>query len=176
MTLEVRTFSLDLETRDDGDGRTLVGLAVPYDTEAKIGSYTETFKRGSFADADPAKVPLLAVHDHETLPIGRAMSFMDTDKGLTTELRVSRTKAGDDVLELIKDGALSGISVGFVPIEDRWDSLKTRVQRIKAKLVELSLTAFPAYADAQIVAVREEEFVREEPLVRPRLTIARLRI
>ena len=174
MTLEVRTFTLDLETREDG--RTLYGMAIPWDTPAQIGGFVETWKRGAFEGTDPARVPLLRVHDHESLPIGRAVSLTDTERGLETELRISKTQAGDEVLELIRDGALRGLSVGFKPIQDRWDNLKTRVERVKAKLVELSLTAFPAFEQAQIVAVREEEFVREEPLVRPRLTIARLRL
>jgi phage head maturation protease len=42
------------------------------------------------------------------------------------------------------------------------------VERVKAKLVELSLTAFPQYQDARILAVRHEELLRT-----PRLTIAR---
>ncbi|MDP9302536.1 MAG: HK97 family phage prohead protease [Actinomycetota bacterium] len=152
MTLEIRTFALELEEREDG--RTLTGLAVPYDTEAKIGNYIETFRRGAFADTDPAQVPLMAVHDRETLPIGRALRFTEDDAGLQAELRVSKTAAGDDVLELIRDGAATGLSVGFVPVEDSWNTDRTRVERIRAKLVELSVTAFPAYREAKILAIR----------------------
>jgi uncharacterized protein len=151
--IEVRTFSLALEEREDG--RTLTGLAVPYDTPTKIGNYEETFRRGAFADADPDQVPLLAQHDREQLPIGRATSLTERSDGLEVELRVSKTALGDDVLALVHDGAVTGISVGFVPVEDSWNELRTQVDRIKAKLVELSLTAFPAYDQAKILAVRE---------------------
>ena len=75
--------------------------------------------------------------------------------GLQTELRVSQTRAGDDVLELVRDGAATGLSVGFVAVEDRWNQTRTRVERIKARLVEMSITAFPAYEDARVLAVRE---------------------
>jgi uncharacterized protein len=169
MTIEIRTSPIALELREDG--RTLTGTVMPYNTEARIGSYTETFRPGAFADADPAQVPLLAVHDREQLPIGRALSLTDGPVGLGAELRVSQTRLGDEVLELVRDGAATGLSVGFTPIEDKWNATRSRVERIKARLVEISITAFPAYADARILAVRQEELLRT-----PRLTVARYRL
>jgi HK97 family phage prohead protease len=169
MTIEIRTSPIALELREDG--RTLTGTVMPYNTEARIGTYTETFRPGAFADADPTQVPLLAVHDHESLPIGRALTLTDGPTGLDAELRVSKTTLGDEVLELVRDGAATGLSVGFVPVTDRWNATRSSVERIKAKLVEISITAFPAYSDARILAVRSEELLRT-----PRLTVARYRI
>jgi len=166
--IETRTFQIELEMQERDDGRTLTGLAVPYGTEAKIGNYVETFAPGAFEGADPTQVPLMAVHDRESLPIGRALTLTDTPAGLEAELRVSKTKLGDDVLELVKDGAATGLSVGFVPVQDRWDAGHTRVERVKARLVELSITAFPAYDSARVLAVRSEDRART-----PRLQIAR---
>jgi hypothetical protein len=111
------------------------------------------------------------VHDHASLPIGRALTLTDGPAGLDAELRGSKTAIGDEVLELVRDGAATGLSVGFVPVEDRWNATRSRVERIKARLVEISITAFPAYADARILAVRSEELLRT-----PRLTVARYRI
>jgi HK97 family phage prohead protease len=166
MTIEIRTSPIALELREDG--RTLTGTVMPYNTEARIGGYTETFRPGAFSDADPTQVPLLAVHDHESLPIGRALSLTDGPTGLDAELRVSKTTLGDEVLELVRDGAATGLSVGFVPVDDRWNATRSKVERLRAKLVEISITAFPAYADARIMAVRSEELLRT-----PRLTVAR---
>jgi phage head maturation protease len=59
--------------------------------------------------------------------------------------------------------------VGFLPLQDRWNTTKTAVERVKARLVELSITAFPAYEDARILAVRAEV----EPIRTPRLSVAR---
>jgi uncharacterized protein len=169
MSIEVRTSPIALELREDG--RTLSGTVMPYNVEARIGSFTETFRPGAFADADPTQIPLLAVHDHESLPIGRATSLTDGPVGLDAELRVSQTRLGDEVLELVRDGAATGLSVGFTPIEDAWNATRSRVERIKAKLVEISITAFPAYQDARILAVRSDEVLRT-----PRLTVARYRL
>jgi hypothetical protein len=169
MTIEIRTSPIALELREDG--RTLTGTVMPYNTEARIGSYTETFRPGAFQDADPSQVPLLAVHDREQLPIGRALTLTDGPTGLDAELRVSKTTLGDEVLELVRDGAATGLSVGFQPVEDAWNATRSRVERIKARLVEISITAFPAYNDARILAVRSEELLRT-----PRLTVARYRL
>jgi HK97 family phage prohead protease len=169
MTIEIRTSPIALELREDG--RTLAGRVMPYNVETRIGSYVEKFVPGAFADADPAQIPLLAVHDHESLPIGRALTLTDGPTGLDAELRVSETRLGDEVLTLVRDGAATGLSVGFVPQQDRWNSKRTMVERVKARLVEISITAFPAYADARIMAVRSEELLRT-----PLLTLARYRV
>jgi len=167
MNIERRVAPVQLEIREDG--RTLSGLAMPYGKPARIGKYMEKFLPGAFADAEPENVPLLAQHGREDLPIGRALSFTESPEGLRTELRISQTHAGDDVLELVKDGAATGLSVGFLPLQDRWNTTKTAVERVKARLVELSITAFPAYEDARILAVRAEV----EPIRTPRLSVAR---
>lgn len=172
MSIEVRTAALELELRDDGDGRTLHGVLVPYGREVRVGSYVESFAFGAFADTDPAAVPLLALHDHESLPVGRAMSLQETPAGLEGALRVSETRAGDEVLTLIRDRAVSGLSIGFTPIQDRWNASRSKVERIKARLREVSVTPFPVYAEAQIAAVRSEE----DPPRTPRLTVARYRL
>jgi uncharacterized protein len=164
MNIERRIAPVHLELR--ADGRTLVGTLVPYGQEARIGKYTEKFVYGAFADAEP--VPLLAVHNHENLPLGLTRSLTETPSGLEAELRVSQTTAGDEALTLVRDGALSGLSIGFLPITDKWNAMRTVVERIKAKLVEVSLTSFPAYESARIMALRADQ----EPVRTPRLTIA----
>ena len=167
--IETRTSPITLELREDG--RTLVGTVMPYNTPTKVGGYTETFVSGAFGDADPTQVPLLAVHDHESLPIGRALSLTDGPNGLDAELRVSETRLGDEALTLIRDGAATGLSVGFIPVVDRWDQARTMVERLKARLVEISITAFPAYRDARILAVRDDV-----PRRTLRLNVARYRV
>jgi HK97 family phage prohead protease len=169
--IERRTAPITLELR--ADGRTIAGTVVPYNVEARIGSYVERFLPGAFGDAEPAQIPFTALHDRESLPIGRALSLTDTPAGLEGELRVSETRLGDDALTLIRDGAATGLSVGFIPVEDRWNQAGTAVERIKAKLVEISLVAFPAYEDARILAVRGEREAARAEWRTHRLTLAR---
>ena len=151
----------DLEIR--GDGRTLFGLAVPYNVPTRISSrlegvFLETFRPGSFAQTireRGAKVRLHVLHDQTTrLPIGRATELREDPAGLVGEFRVSATVQGDEVLALVRDGALDGLSIGFRPIRDRWAKDRQSVERLEVALNEVSVVASPAYAGARIVGVR----------------------
>ena len=113
-----RTYTIhatpDLEIRTAGDGRMIRGICAPFNTPARIpsrdGEFTEQFRRGAFdrtiRERGPAKVKLLAEHQSRSLPIGRAVLLREDVGGLYGEFKVSKTRVGDDVLELIRDGAL----------------------------------------------------------------------
>jgi len=171
-SIQYRVVGARLQVRADGDGRTISGVVVPYGETAKVGGYTESFTSGAFAGTDPASIPLLAQHDRERLPIGVGTSFTDTATGFEGAFRVSNTQAGNDVLELIRDGAVSGLSVGFLPIPDgdRWSADRTRVERTRAQLVEVSVVAWPAYDGARIHDLRSAMHTPRTP----RLALARL--
>jgi hypothetical protein len=48
MTLEHRHYDANLEIRAEGDGRTIVGIAVPYDREQRINpGLVEVFRKAS---------------------------------------------------------------------------------------------------------------------------------
>jgi hypothetical protein len=157
-SIEIRTFTAALEVREDDDGhRTLEGTIVPFNTETRIGrNLVEVFHPGAFAGTDPASLPLLALHDREQLPIGRAVELRDEPARWFGAFRVSKTRLGDEVLELVRDGALTGLSVGFLPVPggDRWNRDRTRVERVRAQAHHVGVVAFPAYDDARIAAVR----------------------
>ncbi len=61
------------------------------------------------------------------------------------------------------------MSVGFQPVEDKWDKDRTKVVRIRAQLGEVSIVGVPAYRDAKVASVRADD----APAT-PRLTVARL--
>lgn len=155
-----RAYAPTLEVREDG--RTIVGVAVPFNSPTEIrdlgGSYREQFAAGAFArtiaERGPSRVKLLLQHDDRRLPIGRAVSLTETPQGLVAELAVSKTPDGDTALELVRDGTLDGLSVSFRSIrQTRKGDLVTRTE---VQLREISLTGFPAYDDARVSAVRSD--------------------
>jgi hypothetical protein len=157
MTIERRNYDATLEIRSEGDGRTIVGIAVPYDVEQRISpNVVEVFRKGVFRDVTRAANRVKLLFQHKTdAPIGRAIMLEERDGGLYGEFRISKTEAGDEALELIRDGVLSNLSVGFQPLKD--EKRAGVVNRIKAHLAEVSLVTFGAYGDAaNIVAVRQE--------------------
>lgn len=149
----------DLDTR--GDGRTVYGVAIPFDREAKVddglGPYVEVIRRGAFAKTlreQTRPFKLCVNHDKlRNLPIGRAEVLREDAGGLYGEFRVSQTQAGDDALTLIRDGVVDAFSCGMIPVKDR-ETKPGLVERTELKLTEVSVVAFPAYAEALIAGVR----------------------
>lgn len=154
-----REFTPDLEVRASGDGRTIAGIVVPFETPARVSdggpAYDEMFRMGAFAKTIAERgdrVKLLSQHMAGRNPLGRATMLREDVAGLYGEFKVSKTRDGDDALELVRDGALDSFSVGFAPVKHVKEG-KT-VVRTEVALREASLVTFPAYADARISAVR----------------------
>jgi HK97 family phage prohead protease len=158
-----RANQADLDIRD---GRTVVGIAMPFNREAVVSDdgqreYTESFVRGSFARTIAergSRIRFFYMHQRMSLPLGKATLLREDSAGLYGEFRVSATPSGDEALELIKDGTLDGLSVSFDPISGRseWSYDRTSVRRMEVKLMEVSAVWCPAYADAVITDVRSE--------------------
>lgn len=139
--MQVRAF--DAATRE------FTGIAVPWDEVTSIaGLWDEKFERGSIEDSDDAKV----FYGH-TEPIGRAVRAEDADAGWLFTGRISETTRGNDVYQLLADGALDSLSIRFDPIEYRVDENDV-VVITRAKVREVSVVPFPAYAGAKVSEVR----------------------
>lgn len=142
------------------EGRTLYGVAVPYNRTAVVndgaGSYKERFLPGAFERSIRErghKILLLANHDARSFPIGRAVDLAEQPDGLHASFEVADTRAGDDALALVRDGIVAGFSVGFRPIRSH-RTPDGVTERDEAALMEVSLTAFPSYEDATVAGVR----------------------
>ena len=157
--LETRNYDLDLEVRDTANERVICGICVPYNIEQRIhAGLTEVFIPGAFGAVTRAahRVKLLLGHDAKALPLGRAQLLREDANGLYGEFKISKGSRNDDVLELVVDGALNQLSVGFMPLKDRrrGDGV---IERVKAHLAEVSLVTFGAYGEAAaLTAVRDE--------------------
>jgi HK97 family phage prohead protease len=168
--MENRNYSVNLELRANSDGRTIFGIAVPYNIEQRITStMVEVFRKGVFSEVikAPHRVKLLRGHGENNV-LGRATLLKETDDGLYAEFKISKTRAGDEALALVQDGALDQLSVGFMPIKNkkRPDGV---MERLKAHLAEVSLVTFGAYGEmASITGMREGQ-----PQLTPRLDEAR---
>lgn len=158
MTDLIRTFTPDLEIRSSakgGDGRTVVGIAVPYSRPQRINDQlTEQFAPGAFRRQmkAPNRIPFTRDHmAHGGRLIGKTLLLRDDAKGLYGEWRVSATPAGDETLELLKDGVLSELSIGFREGQNR--RLQGGVvERASAELREVSVVMEGAYGRGATVS------------------------
>lgn len=152
--IEWREYKISLA---ENEARTIEGLAVPYERETKLGpGYYETIALDAYQpDGGVGQIKLLWRHD-EVIGAGTATSGHD---GVPIQARISQTSAGDDAYQLLKDGVVDSLSIGFIPLEyeETWDddgSLHVRQKLIDIK--EVSLVPWPAYDDAKVTKVREK--------------------
>lgn len=168
------------------ESRTICGVAVPFGVEATVSdngftTYREQFARGAFARTirdRMTKVKLLRSHDAQVLAVGRASLLREDAGGLWAEMSVSRTAAGDELLELVRDGVVDSFSVGFRPVAETVDHNSGAVTRTEVRLEEISAVNFPAYADASIAGVRSAPALTgaaAQDLAARRLKLARAR-
>ena len=154
----------------------LEGRAVPYDTWADIGWFVESHRAGSFKASTKAgtgkTLPLLLFHDNQSFPIGRAEAWRHDDGGLDGIWRLADSPEAQRAGKAANDGELTGLSIGFLPVRSDWELLgddwnpdlgpdhKDRVVRVESRLLEVSLTPTPAFAEAQVDAVRAGAYYR----------------
>ena len=145
--------TLDAAAGEDAP-RTITGIAVPWDTVATVsGGEKVMFKRGAF-DLNAKSARLLENHDGR--PIGIVSELVDLDNGLGFSATFARSKAADDVVELIQMSAYDSVSVGAIPKKFKYD--KNGVMIVSSAILsELSVVAVPAFADAIIDSIAASE-------------------
>jgi uncharacterized protein len=153
-----------IEIREDEDGnRTLSGYAVKWEKKSVVMGYyrkfREQFRQGAFTES-LQKEDQRFLWSHDTSKVlGRTknntLRLMEDSIGLRFELDLPKTTLGNDTFETIKRGDVDGVSFGFnmisEEIEEPDDDLMLRTVT-KAKLLEVSAVAFPAYPDSEVSA------------------------
>lgn len=160
----IRAVASDLEVT--GDGRTVTGLLAPYNQPAKVddgfGPYWEMYKPGCFDRCLRGSPSYLRFHlEHDGRWVGRGHAWRDTPQGLYADLRLDDTEAGREAAFKVRDGQTPGLSLAFrigaAPDANGFETVngKKVLARRKVKaLHHVALCQFPAYATAQVEAVR----------------------
>ena len=180
----VRSYPLeDIHIVRSGDGRTVEAYAAVFDSETDIrdpqGTYREVIDRAAFNRAIDKARPQgsrnywltrcfynhgMTLHgtpsERFSVPIGVTQDIRVEPRGLLTVTRYSQTPFAEEILENIRNGAITGHSfTGRIVRSD--PSLKPgqlyrgqTVRRLELGLSEYGPTPIPFYADAEIVGVR----------------------
>ena len=139
------------EAGDENRPARIAGIAVPWDVVATVsGGQRVKFLRGAF-DLTQKPAKLLENHDMSQLR-GIVNTLSDSDAGLEFEATLADTRASKDAVALLKAGAYDSVSVGANPVQFKYDKAGVMVVA-KAQLIELSLVAVPAYAEALITEI-----------------------
>lgn len=126
-----------------------------------IDSYGDIVHRGAFTQTLKERLPkgLIKYLGFHRDVIGKLAHAEEDSTGLLTVGRISKTRAGDEVLELARDGALTHMSFGYEAI--KWDTSESavgdgRIRNLReVKLLEVSPVDFPANEEARILSVKD---------------------
>lgn len=110
----------------------------------------DIMEKGAFIESLKKRMPALLWQHNTKEPIGRFDSVVEDDYGLKVKGRLSLEGRGKEAYDLLKMGALNGLSVGFVTKEASRNTGTGARHIKKADLMEISLVTFPASEDARI--------------------------
>ena len=155
--------TLTAELTADAASRTISGKIVPLNVEAGSTNYGKViFESGSIEIADPKSIKLLSQHDIKK-PIGRMVSFSESEDAIYATFSVSRSQRGTEALILAEEGLQSGLSIGVEVIKSKIKDGVTYVS--SSRMVETSLVTEPAFKSAQVTDIAAEEAEKVEEAV-----------
>jgi HK97 family phage prohead protease len=150
-SVETREIQFRIENADE---RTVVGMAVPYETEA----HGEKFARNAVELHRDAKL----YWNHKDV-IGVIERGEHTEDGYMIRARFAKgTQSADEAYALAQQGVVDKFSVGFIMDEARQDGNVRVVTRAIVK--EVSLTPMPWYETADVLGVRNAEETTESEI------------
>jgi HK97 family phage prohead protease len=154
--------TLTAELVADSASRTISGKIVPLNVEAGSTNYGKViFESGSIEIPDAKSIKLLSQHDIKR-PLGRAVSFSESENSIDAVFSVSRSQRGTEALILAEEGLQSGLSIGAEVLKSKVKDGVTYVSA--ARLVEVSLVTEPAFKSAQVTDIAAEESAVEETI------------
>jgi len=143
-----QSVSIDAEEKDGT--RTISGIAVPYGETATVSTGQQVRIEQGALPVDGPMPRLLEQHDPSRV-VGLVTSREDTDGGMLFTATIAGTRAGNDLVELLKMGALDAVSVGIEATDYEMDGPVMVVRA--ADWEELSVVYQPAFSGATITDI-----------------------
>jgi len=163
--MERKSFSLEVKEVDSQG--IFAGTANVYGIKDLAG---DIVLPGTFGESIAAKSRLPLLHEHE-YAIG-VVDVAETENGIECIGQLAlETSLGKDTYTLMRMGAITGLSIGFLPLEWKWEG-DTRIIS-KGTLLEVSAVAVPANPEARVAEVKAADEARklEEEIKSPILAI-----
>ena len=157
MTTKNMDFAFELKAADDGvfEGYGSVFNITDRGGDIVIpGAFTETLAEAKKA----ARLPAMLWQHNQREPIGVYTEMSEDSVGLRVKGKLAlKTQRGAEAYELMKMGALTGLSIGYRVRDDSWDRV-TGIRTIKkADLLEISPVTFPMNDASRVSAVKTIE-------------------
>lgn len=154
---EIRSFALQVKASDNG---IVEGYGSVFNVK---DNYSDIIAKGAFLDslashkANGTMPAMLWQHD-ASQPIGVWTEMSEDENGLRIKGKLAmETVKGREAHELLKMGALTGLSIGFMT--KKWDyDQQSEVRTLTdVDLWEVSLVTFPANEKARVTSVKASD-------------------
>jgi HK97 family phage prohead protease len=150
---EIKSFNFEVKATGDNE---FEGYASVF---RNVDSYRDVIEPGAFSKTIQENKRIKVLWQHDPMqPIGRPTQMLEDNHGLYVKAKISDTTLGREAIQLMKDGVVDELSIGFNTIKEDWDK-EAQVRRIKeVKLWEFSPVTFAANDMANITGVKNLGF------------------
>jgi len=162
--------SYPMEIKQISDEGYFSGYGSVFDV---VDDWDDVIVSGAFAETLQKKTPVMLWQHNSAEPIGVYERIREDEIGLWLEGRLLLDiEKGREAHILLKNRAIRGLSIGFLPLAWEWETRdNTRVRVLKdIDLWEVSLVTFPANPKAVVDEVKTvrglENFLRDAGLSR----------
>jgi uncharacterized protein len=163
--MSLKHFSRPFAVKTIAEDGSFIGYGSVFDV---ADSYSESVAAGAFQKSLSAwrakglMPAMLWMHD-PTKPVGVWDEVYEDANGLVVRGQLAlNTQAGLEAYELLKMGALTGLSIGYRTVASRIDSTRGLRVLTELELFEVSLVTFPANDLARVSAVKTEQALNDD--------------
>jgi HK97 family phage prohead protease len=142
---------IDLDLKADGDGFAVSGYGSVFD---EVDSYGDRIVKGAFVESLTKRKPKMLWQHRMDKPIGMWDTVAEDGKGLRVDGRLADTMQGREARELVKMGAMDGLSIGYRTGAEEMDG-DIRVLK-SIDLYEVSFVTIPAASSAVVTSIKSE--------------------
>lgn len=156
--MDTKQLKVVAEIKAVDDKGTIEGYGSVF---GNVDSYSDVVVQGAFQKSiDEAKssgrMPAMLWQHNPEEPIGVWTDLREDDRGLYVKGQLADTQRGKEARELIKLGALTGLSIGYTTRKYEIDKEKDVRLLTDIQLWEVSPVTFPANSEARITGVKAE--------------------
>lgn len=156
--METKRFNVAAEIKAVDDSGIIEGYGSVF---GNLDSYSDIVAPGAFAKSlEEAKasgrMPAMLWQHNPDEPIGVWTEMREDDRGLFVKGKLAETQRGKEARELIKLGALTGLSIGYTTRTYQVDRENDSRVLTDVQLWEVSPVTFPANSEARITGVKAD--------------------
>lgn len=160
MTIEQKSLSLDVKAVGE-DGQ-IEGYGAVFGNR---DSYGDIMVKGAFVETLKSRKPKMLWQHNMLDPIGTWEEYYEDERGLYMKGRIAiKSTKGRDAYELVKAGAIDGLSIGYVTKDYEMEGGARLLKKVD--LFETSLVTMPANMAALVTSVKNVDVRDIETMLR----------